>query len=564
MNPHQGMMLGNRYTLTEPIASGGMGDVWKAGDSILGREVAVKVMRPNASSDPTFADRFRDEARHTASLSHPNIATVYDYGEDGGDAYLVMELVEGQPLSQIISQGPMASERVRAILGQAALALAAAHVAGVVHRDVKPANILITPEGRVKLTDFGIARATDGAGHTRTGEVLGTPHYLAPEQAVGRSATGASDIYALGVVGHEMLTGRRPFDSGSAVATALSQVNDPVPPLPDSVPPDLRRIIESCMAKDPGARPTSAAQLAASLGMPVGGLAHVGPATSVMQPSQTGPPSTQVVPGPLPVGATQVMPGPSPVAPEPERVGRRASPPRQERRRRSGAGWWWLPILVALVAIAFLVWQYAGNSARTPAPGPTATPTASRTVATTASQRPPTPITPAVPTPTPTVTPTPTPTVTPTPTPTVTPTPTPTVTPTPTPTVTPTPTPTVTPTPTATVTVTPTTPAQRPPPPAPPAPPSPTAAAATGQIKGKDYVSKDVNEAIAGLSAQGFTNIGQQPVTSRDTAGTVTAISPQGRVGLGQPITLSVSDGSATAGPRSPAGASKGSGGTRG
>ncbi len=222
MNPHEGMVLGNRYTLTEPIASGGMGDVWKASDSVLGRQVAVKVMRPDASSEPTFADRFRDEARHTASLTHPNIATVYDYGEDGGDAYLVMELVEGEPLSQLITRGPIAPEQTRSILGQSALALAAAHAAGVVHRDVKPANILLTPEGRVKLTDFGIARAIDSAGHTRTGEVLGTPHYLAPEQALGRTATGASDIYALGVVGHEMLTGRKPFDSGSAVATALA------------------------------------------------------------------------------------------------------------------------------------------------------------------------------------------------------------------------------------------------------------------------------------------------------------------------------------------------------
>jgi len=254
MNPHKGMTLGNRYTLTESIASGGMGDVWKASDSVLGREVAVKVMRPDTASEPTFADRFRDEARHTASLTHANIATVFDYGEDGGDAYLVMELVEGQPLSQLIAHGPMAPERVRSILGQAALALAAAHAAGVVHRDVKPANILVTPEGRVKLTDFGIARATDSAGHTRTGEVLGTPHYLAPEQALGRTATGASDIYALGVVGHEMLTGRKPFDSGSAVATALSQVNDPVPPLPGPVPAELRVVHGEGPGRAPGLR----------------------------------------------------------------------------------------------------------------------------------------------------------------------------------------------------------------------------------------------------------------------------------------------------------------------
>jgi len=201
MIPVAGLTLGSRYTLTERIAAGGMGEVWRARDSRLERVVAVKVMRPSAADEQEFVDRFRDEARHTAALSHPNIATVYDYGEDDGAAYLVMELVEGLPLSQLIARGPMSPDRVRSIMGQAALALAAAHAQGVVHRDVKPANILITPEGRVKLTDFGIASAGEGSTHTKTGEVLGTPHYLSPEQATGRTATGASDIYALGVVG---------------------------------------------------------------------------------------------------------------------------------------------------------------------------------------------------------------------------------------------------------------------------------------------------------------------------------------------------------------------------
>ena len=137
-------------------------------------------------------------------------------------------------------------------MGQAALALGAAHEAGVVHRDVKPANILVMPDGTVKLTDFGIARAVDGSGHTQTGEVLGTPHYLSPEQALGEAATGASDLYALGIVAHEMLTGRRPFDKGTPVATALAQVNDRPPPLPPHVPPGLRSLIEQCLEKDAG------------------------------------------------------------------------------------------------------------------------------------------------------------------------------------------------------------------------------------------------------------------------------------------------------------------------
>ncbi|MDQ6716033.1 MAG: protein kinase [Actinomycetota bacterium] len=483
MNIHEGTTLGNRYLLTQRIASGGMGDVWKASDSILGREVAVKVMRPNAADEPTFADRFRDEARHTASLSHPNIATVYDYGEDGGAAYLVMELVDGQPLSQLIARGPFAPERTRAIIGQAALALAAAHEAGVVHRDVKPANILITSEGRVKLTDFGIARATDSAGHTRTGEVLGTPHYLSPEQALGRGASGASDIYALGVVAHEMLTGSKPFDSGTAVATALSQVNDMPPSLPDSVPPDLRRIIDSCLAKDPAERPASAAALAAALGMPVAGLAAAAPATAVIPTGHTDPGATQVVPQGVPVQSTTVMPSAAPAYVEREEVV--IPPPGREDERRSGIGWWWVPILVALAAIAFLVWQYASNTASVPVPGVTVTVTSTTAPSVTPSTTPPTTVSSSR----------------------------------------------TTTTPPSTTT---------------------TTAPATGTIKAKDYVGKKASDAVAALKAQGFTNIKQQSAAAKDPAGTVTAISPEGTVPLDKQITLTVSDGSATAGPKDP------------
>ena len=163
-----------------------MGDVWEADDTVLSRTVAVKVLRPGTDEEEVFARRFRSEALYTANLCHPNIATVFDYGEDDNLAYLVMELVPGEPLSALVQrEGALEPERVRAIMGQSALALGAAHEAGVVHRDVKPANILVMPDGTVKLTDFGIARAVDGSGHTQTGEVLGTPHYLSPEQALG-------------------------------------------------------------------------------------------------------------------------------------------------------------------------------------------------------------------------------------------------------------------------------------------------------------------------------------------------------------------------------------------
>ena len=270
---HEGLVLGERYSLRERIASGGMGDVWEAGDTVLSRTVAVKVLRPGTDEEEVFARRFRSEALYTANLLHPNIATVFDYGEDDNLAYLVMELVPGEPLSVLVQrEGALDPERVRAIMGQAALALGAAHEAGVVHRDVKPANILVMPDGTVKLTDFGIARAVDGSGHTQTGEVLGTPHYLSPEQALGEAATGASDLYALGVVAHELLTGRRPFDKGTPVATALAQVNDPPPPLPPHVPPGLRSLIEQCLAKKGQDRPASARELGERLGLPEGDL----------------------------------------------------------------------------------------------------------------------------------------------------------------------------------------------------------------------------------------------------------------------------------------------------
>jgi serine/threonine protein kinase len=257
------------------IASGGMGDVWEAHDEVLERVVAVKVLRPSTSEEEVFADRFRSEALYTANLSHPNIATVFDYGEDHALAYLVMELVPGEPLSSLVRrEGALDPARVRSIAGQAALALGAAHEAGVVHRDVKPANILVTPDDTVKLTDFGIARAVDGTGQTLTGEVLGTPHYLSPEQALGDPATGASDLYGLGVVAHEMLTGRRPFDRNTPVATALAQVNDPPPPLPTHVPTELRVLVEQCLSKRPEDRPRSARELGERLGMPQDEVGH--------------------------------------------------------------------------------------------------------------------------------------------------------------------------------------------------------------------------------------------------------------------------------------------------
>jgi hypothetical protein len=255
-------LLGDRYQLEERIAVGGMGEVWRAHDNVLGRSVAVKLLKSEYMSDPAFLERFRAEARHTAGLSHPGIASVYDYGESGEVAYLVMELVDGEPLSGLIARdGPLSAERTLDIVAQTAFALQAAHEAGVVHRDVKPGNLLVRRDGVVKVTDFGIARAVDAAPLTRTGVLVGTAHYVSPEQVSGKSAGPASDVYSLGVVAYECLTGRRPFDGDGPVAVALAhQRNDP-PPMPESVPGPVRSLVEQTMAKDPGRRPGSAGDL---------------------------------------------------------------------------------------------------------------------------------------------------------------------------------------------------------------------------------------------------------------------------------------------------------------
>ena len=263
-----GQSLNDRYLLVERVASGGMADVWAAEDQVLQRRVAVKVMRPDPDHEELFALRFRDEALHSAALIHTNIATLFDYGEDDGVAFLVMELVDGKPLSALIKEhGRIDPDQVRSIVGQCALALGVAHEAKVVHRDVKPANILVRDDGLVKLTDFGIARAVDASGHTRAGDLLGTPSYISPEQALGRPATGASDLYALGVVAHEMLSGAKPFDKPTPIATAMSHLHEPPPPLPDDVPEDLAGVVEHLLEKDPRDRPENARAVAIRLGL---------------------------------------------------------------------------------------------------------------------------------------------------------------------------------------------------------------------------------------------------------------------------------------------------------
>ncbi|MDQ1705337.1 MAG: eukaryotic-like serine/threonine-protein kinase [Frankiaceae bacterium] len=253
------LTIGERYTLVERVAVGGMGEVWRARDVLLGRDVALKVLKEEYAADPAFLQRFRNEAKHTAGLSHPGIANVFDYGEIGDMAFLVMELVAGEPLSTVLArEGPLPPERTLDIVGQVGLALQAAHDGGVVHRDVKPGNLLIRPDGVVKVTDFGIARAIDAAPVTQTGLLVGTAAYLSPEQAAGRPVTAASDIYSLGVVAYECLAGRRPFAGDSAVGVAMAHISTPPPALPRDVPPLVNDFVMRALDKDPARRQSSA------------------------------------------------------------------------------------------------------------------------------------------------------------------------------------------------------------------------------------------------------------------------------------------------------------------
>jgi eukaryotic-like serine/threonine-protein kinase len=315
MSHEEGHVLAGRYRLEERIAVGGMGEVWRAHDDTLDREVAVKLLRPESSSDDTFVERFRAEARHAGGLTHPNVGTVHDYGEDDGNAYLVMELLEGRPLSEIIRErAPLDPAEVTEILYQTAIALQAAHEAGVVHRDVKPANIVVDADGYAKITDFGIARALGEAPMTQTGEVLGTPHCLAPEQAKGQPAGPLSDVYALAVVGYEMLTGRRPFSGDSMVTTALAHVNQPLPPLPDTVPEPLRTTVMAALAKSPQERPEGAGAFADSLRLPAGEVPAEleRGAASAVAPVVAGGPAGPAEPAMVDAQATSVLPTPTP------------------------------------------------------------------------------------------------------------------------------------------------------------------------------------------------------------------------------------------------------------
>ena len=316
--------LGGRYRLIEKLAVGGMGEIWCAEDEVLGRTVAVKVLREEHASDPSFRQRFRQEAQHSALLIHPNVAQVFDFSEGDEHAdeppYLVMELVRGEPLSSVIErEAPLDPERTWSILGQAAAALAAAHDAGVVHRDIKPGNLLLCPDGMLKVTDFGIARAAGASSMTTAGTTFGTPHYVSPEQVSGEAVTGASDFYALGVVAYECLTGVRMYD-GDPMDVLIAHREQPPPELPPGVPAGLRDLVTALLDKDPAKRPTDGRAIAAqaerfnapTISIPV--VTDPYPAESV-RPTASAPlaaPSTGAPTGVLPQPASA---SPAPGAP---------------------------------------------------------------------------------------------------------------------------------------------------------------------------------------------------------------------------------------------------------
>jgi len=252
-------VLAGRYQLGDRIAVGGAGEVWRAVDVMLDRQVAVKLLRAEYAQHPETLARFRSEARHAASLTHPGIAQIFDYYDNGSDhlPFLVMELVDGPSLADVLTRGPLAPTDVMDIIAQAAAGLDAAHRSGLVHRDIKPANLLITPAGVVKITDFGIAHAAGSAPVTRQGTLIGTPAYLAPERVAGQPATPASDLYSLGILAYECLAGARPY-AGTPTEIALAHGQRALPPLPGHIPSAVVAFVADLTARDPVGRPASA------------------------------------------------------------------------------------------------------------------------------------------------------------------------------------------------------------------------------------------------------------------------------------------------------------------
>ncbi len=326
-------VLDNRYDVVRPLGSGGMGEVYLARDLVLGRDVALKVLRRQYAGDEEFAERFKREAMSAASLSHPNIVQVYDRGEtEEGSSYIAMEYVPGGTLKERISrEGPLEPASAAALASQVAEALGAAHERGMVHRDVKPQNVLLTTKGTAKVADFGIARAGSSATISRTGSVMGTAGYMSPEQALGEPATPKSDLYSLGVVLYETLTGQLPYTADNPIAVSMKHVTEPLRPpieLNPRIPYGMNALVTKLLAKDPEDRYANAEQLADDLRRVSRGLE------------------------PVAVGRMQGPRAPSSASRAPtHEMPRRPRPSPAPRRRRRGVPW----LLVALAAILFIL-----------------------------------------------------------------------------------------------------------------------------------------------------------------------------------------------------------------
>jgi serine/threonine protein kinase len=325
-----GDLLDNRYRLDDRIATGGMGDVWRGTDVVLGRTVAVKVLRTAMLEDPEFATRFYGEARMMATFRHPGVVEVYDYASDGdyGDqekvAYLVMAFVEGEPLSNRVKEGPIPVTETLSIVAQAADALHAAHQAGIVHRDIKPGNLIVKPTGAVILIDFGVARSNALTSVTGLNAIVGTALYMAPEQVAKGDLTPATDVYALGAVSYHCIAGHPPFDGENALQVALRHLEDEPPPLPEHVPAEVRHLIAKAMAKQPADRFQSAAEFAEAA------FAAAGPldwkrltGTSMVAPLSPAAPTRQV---PRPRNFPPQMPVSPAPRPVPVSAGRSSQP----------------------------------------------------------------------------------------------------------------------------------------------------------------------------------------------------------------------------------------------
>jgi len=389
-----GTILGGRYRLVELLGQGGMARIYRAHDSELDRYVAVKLLRPEYGRDPDFGSRFRHEAQAAASLNHPNVVSVYDYGQDEAGPFIVMELVDGEDLAAIIKRsGALPPRQAARITAETARALQAAHNRGIVHRDVKPGNIMIDREGRVKVTDFGIARAIAEAQMTLPGTTLGSVHYFSPEQARGDQATASSDIYSLGIVLYELLTGHRPWEADSAAAVAMARLAGPAPDpsaIRSGIPSDLVAIDRKALATEPADRWTSASSMAAALeaflaGSAVPGTGVAAGAAGTATIAGAGAAATAA--GLSPTSATaRPNPGAIPYAPDayvsdrPELPADQARPIRPARRierpvddepedRGTSAAVWaaGLIALLVLLAVGFLVFRLLS------APGTTTT-----------------------------------------------------------------------------------------------------------------------------------------------------------------------------------------------